>query len=102
MKQQNRSLGLIAGVATLLGSGLIMGFTGGMAGKPAGGATKAPPFALGPIIFVSNRLGIISGTPNGNDIWTMNANGTNPVALTDNDWAEYEPQWNPFGTRIAF
>jgi len=102
MKRQTKLLGSIGVLAALMAFGLIVGFTGEMAGKPAGGAMTPPPLALGPIIFVSNRLGIISGTPNGNDIWTMNANGTNPVALTDNDWAEYEPQWNPFGTKIAF
>ena len=106
MKQQNRSLGIFAGMATIIVSSLIMGFTGEMAGTPAGGARTSPAVALGPIIFVSNRLGIISGTPNGNDLWTMNANGTNPVALTDNDWAEFEPQWSPNdtpgGQKIAF
>jgi TolB protein len=102
MKQQNRSLRLIAGVATILSSGLLVGFTSVIAGEPAGGAIKSPLLELGPIIFVSNRSGIISGTPNGNDLWTMNANGTNPVALTDNDYAEFEPQWNPSGTKIAF
>lgn len=102
MKQRNRSLRLIAGVATLLMSGLVVGFTSVLAGEPAGGAMKSPLLELGPIIFVSNRGGIISGTPNGNDIYTMNANGTNPVALTDNDYAEFEPQWDPSGTKIAF
>lgn len=79
---------LAAGAATLLTAGLIMGFT-------------APP-ALAQLIFVSNRSGIVNGTPNGNEIWTMNADGTNPVRLTNNSWAEWEPQWNPAGNKIAF
>lgn len=102
MKQRNRSLRLIAGVATILMSGLLVGFRGVIAGEPAGGAMKSPPLVLGPMIFVSNRSGIVPGTPNGNEIWTMNANGTNPVRLTNNTTAEWEPHWNPAGTKIAF
>lgn len=102
MKRKVNTLALLSGAAVLLVPGLIMGFTGVTATRPARGAMKPSPFVLGPIIFVSNRLGIISGTPNGNDLWTMNADGTNAVPLTDNDWAEYEPQWDPYGTKIAF
>ena len=102
MEQQSRLLKIGVGAATLLVSGLLVGFTGVMAGKPAGGAMKSPPFVLGPMVFVSNRFNIISGTPNGNEIWTMDANGTNPVRLTTNTVAEWEPQWSPDRTKIAF
>lgn len=89
MKQQRRLIGLGGGVATLLVSGLILGFT------------SAPP-PVAKLLFVSNRSGIVNSTPNGNEIWTMDADGTNPVRLTTNTSAEWEPQWNPGGTKIAF
>ncbi|MEO7453575.1 MAG: DUF5050 domain-containing protein [Fimbriimonadales bacterium] len=93
---------VLAGVATLMVSGVMVGFTRESPGKPIGAGMKPTPLVLGPMIFVSNRSGIISGTPNGNEIWTMNANGTTPVRLTNNTTAEWEPHWNPDGTKIAF
>jgi Tol biopolymer transport system component len=41
------------------------------------------------------------------DVWTMNADGTNPVNITgapddfDLDFNEWQPDWSPDGTRIA-
>lgn len=94
MNHKNRLQVLAAGVAALAASCVVMGFTFGKL------VTPAPP--SGQLIFVSNRTGIVSGTPNGNEIWTMNADGTNPIRLTNNSWAEWEPQWNPGGSKIAF
>ncbi|UCC48931.1 MAG: PD40 domain-containing protein, partial [Gemmatimonadota bacterium] len=36
------------------------------------------------------------------EIYVMNADGSNPVRLTDNPAGDYEPAWSPDGTRIAF
>ncbi len=47
------------------------------------------------IAFVSNR----TGNP---EIWRMNADGTNPMKLTDDRAEDLEPAWSPDGTRIAF
>ncbi len=93
MKIQKRLIGLGIGVTALVVPGLLVGV-------PSSVSAKA--LALTQIIFVSNRGGIINGTPNGNDIYTMNADGTNVQRLTTNTSSEYEPQWNPAGTRIAF
>ena len=37
-----------------------------------------------------------------NDIWVMEADGSNWKNLTGNDSAEFHPAWSPDGTRIAF
>lgn len=89
MKRQINSRRFKSGVALCLACGTAAGFVG------------APP--VPEIIFVSNRSGIVgSGTPNYNEIWKMNADGTNPVPLTTNNYAEWRPRWNPAGTLIAF
>ncbi|HYR08458.1 MAG TPA: LpqB family beta-propeller domain-containing protein [Longimicrobium sp.] len=47
------------------------------------------------IAFVSNR----DGNP---EIYVMNADGTNPVRLTNLPTLEWGPAWSPDGARIAF
>ncbi len=36
------------------------------------------------------------------DIYRMNADGTEPVKLTTSTKADFGPRWSPDGTRIAF
>ena len=47
------------------------------------------------VVFVSNRGG-------NTDLWTMNADGSEPVQLTDDARAEGQPVWSPDMKRIAF
>ena len=58
-----------------------------------GGASWSPDGAR--IAFHSNR----SGT---HEIWTMNADGTDPKQVTTLESRSVSPAWSPDGTRIAF
>jgi TolB protein len=39
---------------------------------------------------------------NHDDVWTINADGTDLTRLTDASEPEFDPSWSPDGTRIAF
>ncbi len=51
-----------------------------------------------------NRIAYVSpgGGINGLDIWVMNADGSNPVNITNYQGDEFDPEWAPDGSRIAF
>ena len=56
----------------------------------------APPLALsGTIAFETNRTGNF-------EIFSMKADGTNPLNLSNNAAFDFEPDWSPDGTKIAF
>jgi hypothetical protein len=63
------------------------------AGAGAGRAGTAPAA----IVFVRGQ-----GHPYNGEIWTMGRHGGNQVRLTRSEAADYEPEWSPDGTRIAW
>ena len=55
------------------------------------------------IAFYSNRDGLWNRNPNDNwEIYVMDADGANPINLTNNPALDKHPAWSPDGTRIAF
>jgi tol-pal system beta propeller repeat protein TolB len=61
----------------------------------AGEPLQAAPGDKGKIAFASDRAGNM-------DIWVMNADGTNPVQLTNDPLPEVFPTFSPDGNKIAF
>ena len=66
-----------------------------LAALAAGQARAAFPGMNGKIVFETNRDG-------NEEIYTMNADGTNRVDLTRNPADDTDPRWSSNGTRIVF
>lgn len=80
-------------------------------GTGAVNLTKNVDFARGPslspdgsrVVFQSDRDYDIDFTEIWPEIWVMDADGSNPVNLSNTDTAsDMFPEWSPDGTRIAF
>jgi Tol biopolymer transport system component len=51
-----------------------------------------------PITSLSGRIVF----DNFDDVWSINADGTDLTRLTRSPWPEFDPTWSPDGTQIAF
>jgi TolB protein len=66
---------------------------------PQGAANAAP--ATAPPLARQARAGRIA-FDNHQDVWTMNADGTDLTRLTDAPGWDFDPSWSPDGTKIAY
>jgi Tol biopolymer transport system component len=97
-------------LATSLAVVLVMAACSGGSGSrqshdrqaPATSASEASvPRSGGGSISLSSLSGRIV-FDNHDDVWVINADGTDLTRLTHSEWPEFDPSWSPDGTRIAF
>ena len=50
----------------------------------------------------SGKIAFDSGRDENSEIYVMEADGTNPVNLTNNAATDFDPSWSSDGTKIAF
>jgi TolB protein len=61
------------------------------------GVTEGPDWSPN-----GSRIVFAAGPAGAEDIWVMDADGSNPVQLTTDAAADFAPAWSPDGTQIAF
>jgi Tol biopolymer transport system component len=95
-------------VAVIAASLLLLAACSGTASsdrpQPTVGASESPSSAVdtrSPVTSLSELSGRIV-FDNHEDVWSVNADGTDLTRLTRSPWPEFDPSWSPDGTRIAF
>jgi dipeptidyl aminopeptidase/acylaminoacyl peptidase len=68
---------------------------------PQGAANAAPATAAAPPLASQAHAGRIV-FDNHQDVWTMNADGTDLTRLTHSPGFDFDPSWSPDGTQIAY
>jgi TolB protein len=66
--------------------------------SPPNAASHAPGMSGGDLSSLSGRIVF----DNFDDVWTIDADGTDLTRLTHSPWPEFDPSWSPDGTQIAF
>ena len=66
--------------------------------SPVGASHSAPIGTRAPDTSLSGRIVF----DNHEDVWSINADGTNLTRLTRSPWPEFDATWSPDGTQIAF
>jgi TolB protein len=66
--------------------------------SPAGASPSASIGTRAPDTSLSGRIVF----DNHEDVWSINAGGTNLTRLTRSPWPEFDATWSPDGTQIAF
>jgi Tol biopolymer transport system component len=74
---------------------------------PSDRAQQSSPVSASPSIPIDTRPAVtsLSGRivfDNHDDVWSINADGTDLARLTRSPWPEFDPTWSPDGTQIAF
>jgi TolB protein len=68
---------------------------------PQGAANATPATAPAPPLASQAHAGRIA-FDNHQDVWTINADGTDLTRITDSPGPDFDPSWSPDGTRIAY
>jgi Tol biopolymer transport system component len=66
--------------------------------SPAGASPSALVGTRSPDTSLSGRIVF----DNHDDVWSINADGTDLTRLTRSPWPEFDPSWSPDGTQIGF
>jgi TolB protein len=66
--------------------------------SPVGASASTPIGTPSPDIALSGRIVF----DNHDDVWSINADGTDLTRLTRSPWPEFDPTWSPDGAQIAF
>jgi TolB protein len=74
---------------------------------PSDRAQQSSPASASPSIPIDTRSAVtsLSGRivfDNHDDVWSINADGTDLTRLTRSPWPEFDPTWSPDGRQIAF
>jgi TolB protein len=92
----NRSRILLLGVAATLVLGACSG--GSDREQPQDRPSPSAVVSETPESSFSGRIAF----DNFDDVWTIDADGTDLTRLTHSPWPEFDPSWSPDGTQIAF
>ena len=80
---------------------LLLGVTAALASCLLALALGAPP-AKATVPGENGKIAFVSDRDGNNEIYAMNADGTQQTNLTKNPAQEFTPTWSPDGTRLAF
>jgi TolB protein len=75
---------------------------------PSDRAQQSSPASASPSIPIDTRSAVTSSLSgrivfdNHDDVWSINADGTDLTRLTRSPWPEFDATWSPDGTQIAF
>jgi TolB protein len=102
MEDAMRSSPLIAAVTFLLAILVLLGAcTAGSERQPAASTAESEPSTTAARQPTSSLAGRIA-FDNFQDVWTINADGTDLTRITDSPGPDFDPAWSPDGTQIAF
>jgi Tol biopolymer transport system component len=96
--EPRRALAMAAALLLLLACSRASVSDGAQQSSPAGASTNIPVGTRSPDTSLSGRIVF----DNHDDVWSINADGTDLTRLTRSPWPEFDPTWSPDGTQIAF